>query len=90
VPIFTAEESSRLAEIVSMATPEYPKSKIGKLLIDLSWASSRLEGSTYTQLDTQSLIDYGRRNPDKPIEGKRVPKAALTAIVFFGCEAGRV
>lgn len=33
---------------------------IGRLLIDLSWASSRLEGNTYTRLDTQNLLEFGQ------------------------------
>lgn len=28
-------------------------------LIDLSWASSRLDGNTYSRLDTQNLIQFG-------------------------------
>jgi Fic family protein len=32
---------------------------LGRLLIDLSWASSKLEGNTYTRLDTQRLIEHG-------------------------------
>lgn len=32
---------------------------LNRLLIDLSWASSRLEGNTYTQLDTERLIEFG-------------------------------
>ena len=31
-----------------------------RLLIDLSWASSHLEGNTYTRLETQNLIDFGQ------------------------------
>lgn len=31
-----------------------------RLLIDLSWASSRLEGNTYSRLDTQNLIAFGQ------------------------------
>ncbi len=31
-----------------------------RLLIDLSWASSRLEGNTYTRLDTERLIEFGQ------------------------------
>lgn len=31
-----------------------------KLLVDLSYASSALEGNTYTYLDTQVLIEYGQ------------------------------
>lgn len=38
----------------------YARSILDRLLIDLSWASSRLEGNTYTRLDTQNLIEFGR------------------------------
>lgn len=33
---------------------------LGLLLIDLSWASSHLEGNTYSRLDTRDLIEKGR------------------------------
>ena len=32
---------------------------LGRLLIDLSWSSSRLEGNTYSRLDTERLIQFG-------------------------------
>jgi hypothetical protein len=32
---------------------------LDRLLIDLSWASSRLEGNTYSRLDTQNLLEHG-------------------------------
>ena len=38
----------------------YARDMLGRLLIDLSWASSRLEGNTYTRLDTQNLIELGQ------------------------------
>src|SRR5260363_455617 len=44
------------------------KSESQQAAHDLSWASSRLEGNTYTYLDTQTLIEYGQRNEDKPLE----------------------
>lgn len=31
-----------------------------RLLIDLSWASSKLEGNTYSRLDTERLIEFGQ------------------------------
>lgn len=37
----------------------YARQILDRLLIDLSWASSRLEGNTYTRLDTQNLIEFG-------------------------------
>ncbi|MBI5556492.1 MAG: Fic family protein [Deltaproteobacteria bacterium] len=33
---------------------------LSRLLIDLSWASSRLEGNTYSRLDTERLIEFGQ------------------------------
>lgn len=38
----------------------YARQILDRLLIDLSWASSRLEGNTYTRLDTQNLIAFGQ------------------------------
>jgi DNA-binding transcriptional ArsR family regulator/fido (protein-threonine AMPylation protein) len=43
----------------------YARQILGRLLIDLAWASSRLEGNTYTLLDTRNLIELGRRAPGK-------------------------
>ena len=43
----------------------YARQILGRLLVDLSWASSRLEGNTYSRLDTQNLIELGRRAPGK-------------------------
>lgn len=37
----------------------YARDILNRLLIDLSWASSHLEGNTYTRLDTQQLIEHG-------------------------------
>ena len=37
----------------------YARDILNRLLIDLSWASSRLEGNTYTRLETQRLIEFG-------------------------------
>ena len=33
---------------------------LNRLLIDLSWASSKLEGNTYSRLDTERLIEFGQ------------------------------
>ncbi len=38
---------------------------LSRLLIDLSWASSRLEGNTYTLLDTERLIAFGQATEGK-------------------------
>jgi hypothetical protein len=38
----------------------YSRAILDRLLIDLSWASSHLEGNTYSRLDTRELIEYGK------------------------------
>ncbi len=43
----------------------YARQILSRLLIDLSWASSRLEGNTYSRLDTERLIQFGQ-----VVEGK--------------------
>src|ERR1700683_5410263 len=41
------------------AAGTYAKQILNRLLIDLSWNSSRLEGNTYSLLDTTRLIEFG-------------------------------
>jgi len=43
----------------------YTRDILNRLLIDLSWASSHLEGNTYTRLDTQNLIEHGQEAEGK-------------------------
>ncbi len=43
----------------------YSRVILNRLLIDLSWASSHLEGNTYSRLDTRALIDHGTRAQGK-------------------------
>lgn len=57
---------ARLAEIgarpVSGQEPAgtYARRILNRLLIELSWNSSRLEGNTYSLLDTKRLIEFGQ------------------------------
>ena len=60
----SAEERSRLAatgarQAADEAAGTYAKQILSRLLIDLSWNSSRLEGNTYSLLDTRRLIEFG-------------------------------
>jgi len=64
--VFTTEELQRLHLICRLPDPTFPPKKVTKLLIDLSWASSHLEGNSYTYLDTQVLLEYNQRNNNKP------------------------
>ena len=60
----TEAEKNKLAKlgkttIQNQAAGTYAKEILQRLLIDLSWNSSRLEGNTYSLLDTQRLISQG-------------------------------
>jgi hypothetical protein len=53
--------------LASLRTPQketaagtYAKQILNRLLIDLAWNSSRLEGNTYTLLDTRRLLAFGQ------------------------------
>ena len=52
-------------EIVEQPAGTYAKRVLNRLLIDLSWNSSRLEGNTYSLLDTKRLIELGEETEGK-------------------------
>ncbi|GAB4152076.1 MAG: hypothetical protein Tsb0016_24440 [Sphingomonadales bacterium] len=60
----SGKERAYLREVGTPSSGEQPagtyaKQILNRLLIDLSWNSSRLEGNTYSLLDTKRLIDFG-------------------------------
>ena len=62
----------------------YARQVLDRLLIDLSWASSRLEGNTYSRLDTQNLIQFGHAAAGKDqLEAQMIlnHKAAIEMLV---------
>jgi hypothetical protein len=69
----------------------YARQIIDRLMVDLSWASSRLEGNTYTRLDTQNLIEFGRAAEGKDrLETQMIlnHKAAIEMLVGHADEIG--
>lgn len=91
----SAKEREHLRRIGTPQTGEQPagtyaKQILSRLLIDLSWNSSRLEGNTYSLLDTKRLIDLGQQ-----AEGKDQIEAQMIlnhkdAIEFLVGEAGEI
>ncbi len=49
----------------ALAAGIFARQVLGRLLIDLSWASSRLEGNTYSMLETERLIAFGQETEGK-------------------------
>ncbi len=66
-PGLDPDKAIRLASLQALSRP-LDRKFLADFLIDFSWASSVLEGSTYSNIDTQVLIEYGQRNSDKPVE----------------------
>lgn len=66
-PLFAPDKAWRIANLQALSRP-LDRRFLADFLIDFSWASSVLEGSTYSDIDTQALLEYGQRNPDKPVE----------------------
>ena len=62
----------------------YARSIFNRLLIDLSWNSSRLEGSTYSLLETERLLELGKAAESKSaLEAQMIlnHKAAIELLV---------
>ncbi len=61
--IFTEDEKNKLSELneiyrhkIEKATPDALRKEIERLNIDFSWKSSKIEGNTYSLLETEALI----------------------------------
>lgn len=73
----STEERTRLrgmGELVQVPEPAgtYARRILDRMLIDLSWNSSRLEGNTYSLLDTKRLIELG-----DPAEGRDIRETQM-------------
>jgi len=69
----------------------YARDMLNRLLIDLSWSSSRLEGNTYSLLDTRELIEHGTAAPGKDAKETQMilnHKAAIELLVGSAEEVG--
>lgn len=61
LPAGTRAHLNRIGQTPDADRPAgtYARHVLNRLLVDLSWASSRLEGNTYSLLDTRRLIEFG-------------------------------
>jgi Fic family protein len=68
----------------------YSRAILNRLLIDLSWASSHLEGNTYSRLDTRELIEHGKVAQGKAAIETQMILNHKTAIELLVENAGAV
>ena len=69
----------------------YVRQILGRLLIDLSWNSSRLEGNTYSLLETERLLELGEASEGKDAQEAQMilnHKAAIELLVEQATEIG--
>ena len=74
-----------------MPAGTYARQILDRLLIDLSWNSSRLEGNTYSLLETERLLKLGRAADDKDAKEAQMilnHKAAIELLVDNAGEIG--
>jgi Fic family protein len=67
----------------------YARDILNRLLVDLSWNSSRLEGNTYSLLETKRLIELGQSTEGKDLaEGQMIlnHKGAIEYIIELAGE----
>jgi Fic family protein len=86
-------ELMTLGQIGQSAQPAgtYLRQIMDRLIIDLSWNSSRLEGNTYSLLDTQLLLEAGQNAEGKKVEETQMilnHKAAIEMLAEQADEIG--
>jgi Fic family protein len=74
----------------NQAAGTYAKHILNRLLIDLSWNSSRLEGNTYSLLDTKRLIELGQEHAGSERLDAQMIVNHKQAIEFLVNEAGDI
>lgn len=68
----------------------YMRKVMGRLLIDLSWNSSRLEGNTYSLLETQRLLELGESAEGKAAEETQMILNHKAAIEMLADQAEEI
>jgi hypothetical protein len=83
----TSDEMEELGKIGRVMPDQpagtYAKEILSRLLLDLSWNSSRMEGNTYSLLDTQRLISFGEAAEDKSVAEAQMILNHKDAIEFL-------
>lgn len=72
MPTAIATELRRLSDAVIKAGETINQVVFRRYMVDFAWASSRMEGNTYSLLETQALLDH-----DTPAAGKSPSEATM-------------
>lgn len=92
----SADERAELAKVNdtqdgnTMPAGTYAKQILQRFLLDLSWNSSRLEGNTYSLLDTERLLSRGEQAAEKSAAEAQMILNHKDAIEFMVADAGEI
>ena len=84
-------EAGRSPESTQLPAGTYARQIFSRLMIDLSWNSSRLEGNTYSLLETERLLELGESADGKDAREAQMilnHKAAIELLVEQSPETG--
>lgn len=76
--------------VTNLPAGTYLRQVMDRLLIDLSWNSSRLEGNTYSLLETQRLFDLGESAEGKAVEETQMILNHKAAIEMLADQAEEI
>lgn len=79
-----------VSSVEQMPAGTYARQILDRLLIDLSWNSSRLEGNTYSLLETETLLRFGKSAENKDAKEAQMILNHKSAIEFLVENAGDV
>jgi hypothetical protein len=84
LPRTTREHLGYIGKAFGNTLPEgtYARQILQRLLIDLSWNSSRLEGNAYSLLETERLMEHGEEAAGKDVRDAQMLLNHRSAITF--------
>ena len=92
LPAELRRELGEIGQVGLAALPAgtYVRQVMDRLLIDLSWNSSRLEGNTYSLLETQRLLELGEDTEGKGTQETQMILNHKAAIEMLADDAGEI
>ena len=92
LPLETRQRLARIGQCGGGDLPAgtYIRQILDRLIIDLSWNSSRLEGNTYSLLETEILFEIGKDAQGRRFEETQMVLNHKAALEMLAEEAGKI
>ncbi|WP_455379882.1 Fic family protein [Acidihalobacter prosperus] len=83
MPVDVSDQLKRWSENAIKTGDTLNETIFRRYLIDFAWASSRMEGNSYTLVDTKALIEQGIEAKDKPEKDAQMIRNHAAAIEYI-------